>query len=55
MIGQQFQIEIEFGLGTKKVWVTVIEELQNGEYILESEEGNRYLRKLTWVDPDYLK
>ena len=54
MIGEQFQIEIEFGLGTKKIWATVIQRLQNGEYILEGDDGNRYIRKITWVNPDYL-
>ena len=53
MIGERFQIIIEFGLGTTKVWVTVIERLQNNEYILESENGNRYIRKLVWEKLDY--
>lgn len=55
MIGEKFQIEIEFGLGTKKIWVSIVERLQNGEYILEDiDNGNRYLRKIAWINPDYL-
>ena len=47
MIGQTVEIEIKFGLDTKRIKATVIEYIGNGEYVVEvGENGNRYIRKL---------
>lgn len=48
MIGESFQIEVRYGVGTRKVWATVIERRQNNEFELECDNGNRYLRRLVW-------
>ena len=49
MIGQVFKITVDFGLETKDIWATVIQYLQNNQYVLEDDNGNRYIRTLVWV------
>ena len=46
MIGQTVKIKIEMGLDTKRIKAVVLEYLGNGEYVVEGENGNRYIRKL---------
>jgi hypothetical protein len=46
MIGQTVNIKIELGLETKRIKAVVLEYLGNGEYVVEGENGNRYIRKL---------
>ena len=49
MIGETFQIEVQHGRGTKIIEVEVVEYLGNDEYVLQdTENNNRYIRKLTW-------
>ena len=50
MIGEVVKIEIKFGLGTKKIYATIKEYRGNGEYILEGDNGNLYLRKMVWEE-----
>ena len=46
MIGQTVEIKIQFGLDEKIIKATVIQYLGNGEYVVEAENGNRYIRVL---------
>ena len=54
MLGEKFEIEVEFGLETEKVLAEVIEYIDNDIYILKCNNGNRYLRKLVWENPSEL-
>ena len=46
MINQTVEINTKLGLGMKRIKAVVIEYLGNGEYVVEGENGNRYIRKL---------
>ena len=50
MIGKTIEIEIEFGLEKKQIKAVVEEYLGNGEYVVEGENSNRYIRKLEDID-----
>ncbi len=46
IIGQNVEIEITLGLDAKCINAIVLEYLGNGQYIVEGENGNRYIRYL---------
>ena len=46
MINKTIEINIELGLDMKRIKAVVLEYLGNGEYVVEGENGNRYIRKL---------
>ena len=51
---EMFEIQVPYGVGTKKVIAKVVERRGNDEYILETVEDNpedcqRYIYKLVWI------
>ena len=50
MIGKTVEIEITLGLDAKRIKAVVERYLGNGEYVVEGENGNRYIRKLEGVN-----
>ena len=46
MVGKNIEIEIKFGLDMKFIKAVVLEYIGNGEYIVEGDNGNRYIRRL---------
>ena len=51
MIGKTVEITIDFGLETKRITAVAIQYLGNGEYVVEGENGNRYIRTLEQEHP----